>query len=289
MPFIKQLNKDFFIKNNHIELSPEYIKNPKFSVKKVTGTTFGSVLGLNKYKTPLKTWAIMVGIYKETMDETLAKTGTIIEPKIREYAQEKLNLKFKVYNPHEIKYDVFKDDKVYGGIPDGEPVDEFGNISYSDDKPMLEVKTSSCDSLVYKQTEENQLRMVKDENGFPIVKVPGGKKAEWFDADNKFIIPLEYKYQLGLYLYLRKVKKGVFAVGFLQREDYKNMEDFDPNKREIHLVNFSIKDPSQLEKAIEYGREWYKKYVKSEPCISPKISSKEDIDWLKKELKIEIC
>ena len=120
----------------------------------------------------------MVGIYKETMDETLAKTGTIIEPKIREYAQEKLNLKFKVYNPHEIKYDVFKDDKVYGGIPDGEPVDEFGNISYSDDKPMLEVKTSSCDSLVYKQTEENQLRMVKDENGFPIVKVPGGKKAE---------------------------------------------------------------------------------------------------------------
>ena len=289
MPFIKQLNKDFFIKNNHIELSPEYIKNPKFSVKKITGTTFGSVLGLNKYKTPLKTWAIMVGIYKETMDETLAKTGTIIEPKIREYAQEKLNLKFKVYNPREIKYDVFKDDKVYGGIPDGEPVDEFGNISYSDDKPMLEVKTSSYDSLVYKQTEENQLRLVKDENGFPIVKVPGGKKAEWFDADNKFIIPLEYKYQLGLYLYLRKVKKGVFAVGFLQREDYKNMEDFDPNKREIHLVNFSIKDPSQLEKAIEYGREWYKKYVKSEPCISPKISSKEDIDWLKKELKIEIC
>ena len=289
MPFIKQLNKDFFIKNNHIELSTEYIKDPKFSVKKITGTTFGSVLGLNKYKTPLKTWAIMVGIYKETMDETLAKTGTIIEPKIREYAQEKLNLKFKVYNPREIKYDVFKDDKVYGGIPDGEPVDEFGNISYSDDKPMLEVKTSSCDSLVYKQTEENQLRMVKDENGFPIVKVPGGKKAEWFDADNKFIIPLEYKYQLGLYLYLRKVKKGVFAVGFLQREDYKNMEDFDPNKREIHLVNFSIKDPSQLEKAIEYGREWYKKYVKSEPCISPKISSKEDIDWLKKELKIEIC
>ena len=289
MPFIKQLNKDFFIKNNHIELSPEYIKNPKFSVKKITGTTFGSVLGLNKYKTPLKTWAIMVGIYKETMDETLAKTGTIIEPKIREYAQEKLNLKFKVYNPYEIKYDVFKDDKVYGGIPDGEPVDEFGNISYSDDKPMLEVKTSSCDSLVYKQTEENQLRMVKDENGFPIVKVPGGKKAEWFDADNKFIIPLEYKYQLGLYLYLRKVKKGVFAVGFLQREDYKNMEDFDPNKREIHLVNFSIKDPKQIEKAIEYGREWYKKYVKSEPCISPKISSKEDIDWLKKELKIEIC
>ena len=184
---------------------------------------------------------------------------------------------------------MFKDDKVYGGIPDGEPVDEFGNISYSDDKPMLEVKTSSCDSLVYKQTEENQLRLVKDENGFPIVKVPGGKKAEWFDADNKFIIPLEYKYQLGLYLYLRKVKKGVFAVGFLQREDYKNMEDFDPNKREIHLVNFSIKDPSQLEKAIEYGREWYKKYVKSEPCISPKISSKEDVDWLKKELKIEIC
>lgn len=289
MPFIKQLNKDFFIKNNHIELSPEYIKDPKFSVKKITGTTFGSVLGLNKYKTPLKTWAIMVGIYKETMDETLAKTGTIIEPKIREYAQEKLNLKFKVYNPREIKYDVFKDDKVYGGIPDGEPVDEFGNISYSDDKPMLEVKTSSYDSLVYKQTEENQLRLVKDENGFPIVKVPGGKKAEWFDADNKFIIPLEYKYQLGLYLYLRKVKKGVFAVGFLQREDYKNMEDFDPNKREIHLVNFSIKDPSQLEKAIEYGREWYKKYVKSEPCISPKISSKEDIDWLKKELKIEIC
>ena len=288
MPFIKQLNKDFFIKNNHIYLSPEYVKNNKYRFKKITGTTFGSILGLNKYKSPLKTWTIMVGIYQEKMDPLLAKVGQVIELKIRDYAQQKLNLKFKSYDPREINYDVFKEDNVYGGIPDGEPVDESGKISYTNNKPMLEVKTSSYDSLVYKHDNENSLRMVFDENNLPVVKIPGGKRAEWFDTNQKIVVPLEYKYQLGLYLYLRKAKNGVFAIGFLKKEDYKYFDNFDVNQHEIHLVNFSIKDYSELEKSINYGREWYAKYIKNE-YHSPKITSKNDIDWLKKELKIEQC
>jgi hypothetical protein len=41
--------------------------------------------------------------------------------------------------------------------------------------PMLEIKTSSIDSFVYKRVN-NQLKMTKDVNGLPVIKEKNAKK-----------------------------------------------------------------------------------------------------------------
>jgi hypothetical protein len=71
---------------------------------------------------------------------------------------------------------VFKENKIFGGIPDGEPLNDVMVVDYSNDKPMLEIKTSSIDSFVYKKDFNNCLKMQKDINGIPLVKEKNGKK-----------------------------------------------------------------------------------------------------------------
>ena len=278
MPFIKELNKDFFIKNNEIVLSEEYIKNNKFKFKKITGSRIGNILGCNEFSTEVKTWTIMVGIYQEKMDETLAYVGNTIEPKLRIYAEKLFNTKYQCYDPFKIKWDLFQDNKIFGGIPDGEPLNEFNEVDYNG-KRMLEIKTTSIDSFEYTKVD-NALVMKKDKNGYPIVKKQNGKLEKWFDENNKIVLPKEYQLQLGLYLYLRNTNKGVFVIGFLDKEDYVYPEKYDINTATIKVVDFNI-DLNEFEKVIKLCKSWYENFI--EKGISPKIKDK-DIKWLSEEL-----
>lgn len=275
MPFKTKVNQDFTIENNRIVLNQEYFLKNKNKFKKITGSRFASILGLNKYSSPVKTWAIMTNLYFEEMDETLSKVGNTIEPMIKKYVEEKTNVKYKQYNPFEVRWDVFSDNDVFGGIPDGEPVDNVGKLDYKESKPMLEIKTTSIDSFVYK-TIDGVLKMQKDDNNIPLVKLKNGKKASWF-VNDKIVIPDEYKLQLSLYLYLRNINKGLFAIAFLEKEDYANPEKFDVNKRHIELVGIDLKR-DQFSKIIDNASNWYNDFIKK--GISP-ILSDSDIQWLK--------
>ncbi len=278
MPFVKKNNSDFKIENNRIVLSKEYLEQNKFLFKKITGTRFASILKLNKYASPVKTWATIVNIYKESIDPTLAKVGNAIEPKIRDYVQSVLGCKYLCHNPFEVKWDAFKEDQYFGGIPDGEPVDSNGKIDYSK-FPMLEVKTSSIDAFVYKKVN-NVLQMQKDDNGYPLVKQTNQKKDSWF-TNGEICIPDEYKYQLALYMYLRNITKGMFAVAFLTGEDYVHPENYKVNDRHVYLVEMNLTNRTKLEQQIEYARNWYKEFV--EKGISPELSI-DDRKWLNNEL-----
>lgn len=279
MPFIKKINQDFLIKDNKIHLTSNYLNTNHKHFKKITGSRFSSILGFSKYTTPLKTWAGMVGIYKETMDPILSKVGNIIEPKVRDYFVKKTKTDYKVYDPVKIKWDVFKDNKVFGGIPDGEPIDKSGNFLYPK-KPMLEIKTTSIDSLVYKQID-GELRMVLGPDQMPIVKKEKGKWNQWFNEKNQIVIPNDYKLQLGLYLYLRNIENGIFAICFLETQDYKNPEDCDVNKRQIKLVELHLK-PEKIINFIKAGEKWYEDFIIT--GISPDITEDDKI-WLQEKLE----
>ncbi|MGL4951442.1 MAG: MPN551 family DNA-binding protein [Mycoplasma sp.] len=279
MPFTKIKDIDFKVDGNRIKLSKEFIENNKSKFKKITGSRFASILGKSEYNSPVKVWSMMVGIYNEPMDPTLAKVGNTIEPKVHKFVCDELNMNFKQYNPFEIKWDAFKENPIFGGIPDGEPIDANGNFLYPN-APMLEIKTTSIDSFVYK-FNKNTLTMQKDVLGNPIVKSIGQKKAKWFDDDGEIIISNEYKYQLGLYCYLRNVKKGIFAVCFLETTDYVNPENCNVNERDVRLVNFEL-DTEEFNQAISYSEKWYKKYI--ENGISPEFSAK-DWEWFNNEFK----
>ena len=279
MPFTKQLNKDFYIKDNRIHLTDEYYNKNKKYFKKITGSRFASILKLNQYASPVQAWCTIVNIYKDDMDPTLAKVGNYIEPKVRDYVTKLTNIKFKTYIPSQINWNVFEDD-VFGGIPDGEPINDKGEFAYNEGLPMLEIKTSSEDKLAYEKVN-GSLRMKKDTNDYPMVKEIGGKKKTWF-LDDKFNISNEYRFQLLLYLHLRKVKNGMFAVAFLKPEDYVHPENFDPKTHEIHLVNLKIDNEPNLQKSIDYGRKWYKKYVVDNHFSMP--LDENDKKWLQEEL-----
>lgn len=273
MPFIKEKNQDFYIVNNRIELSPEYLKNNKRFFKKITGSRFSNILGFSKFNTPVQTWAAMVNIFKDTMDPILAKAGNVIEPKVRDYVVKTLGVDYKAYEPAKINWDMFPDNEVFGGIPDGEPVDASGNLLYPQE-PMLEIKTTSIDSLVYKRIN-NEMRMVLGSDGMPLVKKIEGKREQWYE-NGRLVISDEYKLQLGLYLYLRKIEKGLFAVCFLKTEDYVRPEACDVEKREVKFAQLSLKHDKILS-FIKQGEAWYNQHILT--GVSPELTAA-DREWL---------
>lgn len=283
MSFTKQINKDFYIKDNRIYLSDEYFSKNKKYFKKITGSRFASILNLNQFTSPVKAWCTIVNIYKDEMDPTLAKVGTIIEPKIREYVTKVTNIKFKDYNPSEVNWNVFNDE-IFGGIPDGEPIDEDDKFAYDKGFPMLEIKTSSEDKLAYEKIN-GVFRIKKDVNGWPIVKEPGEKKKSWF-VNGQLKVSNEYCFQLLLYLYLRKVNEGMFAIAFLKPEDYVYPEKFDAAKHNIHFAKLNIDDFANLQDIIEYARKWYKLYVMDKHYSMP--LEENDKKWLSEELGINV-
>ncbi|MCF1349098.1 MPN551 family DNA-binding protein [Ureaplasma urealyticum] len=276
MPFIKTPNKDFELFDNQIVLSNDYKKHYQRYFAKITGSRLGAILNVGDFANPVKTWAMMVKIYNEPIDPIYAQAGVIIEPKIKDYVESVLKIKYKQYEPAQIGYDVFKDNLIFGGIPDGEPVDENGELLYPN-QPMLEIKTTSIDSFAFK-TIDYVLVLQKDEFNRPIVKKKGDKRAKWFNSDeSQVIISEDYKLQLGLYCYLRKITKGIFAIAFLTSEDYINPQSFDINKNEIILVNYEI-NLNEFEKVISKAKTWYEEYIIK--GISPKLS-KDDLEWYK--------
>ena len=83
-----------------------------------------------------------------------------------------------------------------------------------------------------------------------------------------------------MYLYLRNTNKGVFVIGFLDKEDYVYPEKYDINTATIKVVDFNI-DLNEFEKVIKLCKSWYENFI--EKGISPKIKDK-DIKWLSEEL-----
>lgn len=280
MPLKAKFNKDFFIKDESIHLSIDFLNENKKKFKKITGSRLASILNLNQYNSPLKTWMMMTNIYFEEMDETLSITGNIVEPILRDYVVKNMGIKYKDYNPYSVKWDVFKENKIFGGIPDGEPVDENGNFLYDQNIPMIEIKTTSIDSLVYKKVD-GVLRMQKDTNNVPLVKIEKGKLQDWY-VDGKLSIPKEYELQLSLYLYLRNAPKGLFVIGFLEKEDYATPNNFDPTNRKIEYALIEL-NRKEFEKVIEKCTDWYKRHI--ECGISPKITN-EDKKWLSEVLQV---
>lgn len=270
MGFIKKINKDFSIENNQIILSKEYLSKNKWRFKKITGSRFASVIGKNKYNTPLKMWCIMVGIYRDDFDPFFAEIGNIIEPKITQYAREKLKTDFMVYDPRKISWDIFPNDKIFGGIPDGEPIDKDGMFDYKN-HPMLEVKTTGIDSFKYTHVN-NQFVLQKNEFNLPIVKQECGNYQKWF-KDDKIVIPYEYIFQLSLYLYLRKITKGIFFICFLTMDNYINPTQFSADNSLIEVCELQI-NMKLFQAHVKSATEWYERHII--PGASPFISSKDE-------------
>lgn len=273
-------NKDCFtIVDNHIQLNKDYILKNAWKFKKITGSKLSAVLGKNSFQSPFKIWLVITNLWEEKMDP-LYQAGNVIEPKIRDYVATTFGYNFIVHNPINVKWNVFsKDSTVFGGIPDGELCDQNQQRIIGDDGLILEIKTASRNSFQWKQTETG-LAVVRDENGLPVTKEENGGLRKW-GGPNNWKIPIDYRLQLALYLYLRKQSHGMFAFTFLENDDYIHPEKFVATKDNIHIVKFNI-DVDKLGPVFSQAEAWYNKYVKT--GISPQITA-EDYRWFMNEYK----
>lgn len=221
---------------------------PPAHPKKITGTRFAGILGLNPWATPFEIWCEITRTYeKPFLDTMYTKAGKIIEPKQIEYIKHNwymsgLRTPSDLYGEdyfQKMYGDFFHENEIFGGMWDSIIVDKLENPN-----AVLEFKTT--------------------------------KRVEDWKRD----VPVYYALQAALYAYLLKVNSVYMVASFLSDSDYYEPENFKPNIYNtivrpfivyVHFPEFYCK--------INFAIDWWKKHVLE--GISPEFDEKRDAEFLK--------
>ena len=232
-----------WLDGNKIQIIPP--KRPK----KLTGTRFATILGLNPWSTPFEIWCEVTHTYQKPFEDTIYTiAGKTIEPKQAEYMKQTYFMS-NLVTPTDIwgkdyfrqTYgDFFKESPVLGGMWD--------YLLYGKDgKPtaVLEMKTS---------------KRVED----------------WKDD-----IPEYYALQAALYAYLLGVDEVIMVASFLEPKDYDNPEKFVCSGENTITRPFKVSEryPDFEKKYVKPALKWWKDYVES--GISPAFDERKDAEILK--------
>lgn len=232
-----------WLDGNKIQIIPP--KRPK----KLTGTRFATILGLNPWSTPFEIWCEVTRTYQKPFEDTIYTiAGKTIEPKQAEYMKQTYFMS-NLVTPTDIwgkdyfrqTYgDFFKESPVLGGMWD--------YLLYGKDgKPttVLEMKTS---------------KRVED----------------WKDD-----IPEYYALQAALYAYLLGVDEVIMVASFLEPKDYDDPEKFVCSGDNTITRPFKVSEryPDFEKKYVKPALKWWKDYVES--GISPAFDERKDAEILK--------
>lgn len=218
-------------------------------LKKVTGTRFASILGLNPWSTPFGAWCEITKTYQEPFEDTIYTiAGKTIEPLQADFVKDHLYIS-RFVRPADVygedyfnkTYgDFFPDEKLFGGMWDYLSVDDENRPNC-----VFEMKTT--------------------------------KRAEdWANG-----VPIYYQLQACLYAYLLKVDTVCVVVSFLKDEDYKHPEQFVPTTSNTawFAKSMSRDFPNFERDYILPAVAWWEAYVKT--GISPEYDPDKDKDILK--------
>lgn len=229
---------------NKMVYTEELPKNPK----KITGTRFAAILGVNPYCTPFKCWCEITKVYEEKFEDTIyTQAGKDIEPLQAGYVRDQYMLNHLVtpYDRFGADYfnktrgDFFKDKKIFGGMWDYLFEDDEDNVT-----TVLEMKTTK--------------------------RVEDWKKEP----------PIYYQLQAALYAYLLGVDDVMMVGTFLNEEDYDRTKEFHCTPKNTIIYRFSLKEKfPNFQELIDYATDWYNKYVLTGE--SPDYDETKDADVLK--------
>lgn len=234
--------------DKHIVVSPP--KRPK----KCTGTRFGAILGVNRWKTPFATWCEITRTYEEPFEDTkYTIAGKTIEPKQADYVERSFGMDIirptDIYGKDVFKKtygDFFPENKIFGGMWDYLAKDENGKVD-----TVLEMKTS---------------KRVEDWNGK---------------------IPEYYALQAALYAYLYGVDNVIMVASFLNESDYEQPEKYVPSAKNTILVPFKVSERyPNMKQLVKEATDWWNTYVLT--GISPNFDDKLDADILKELRTVSI-
>lgn len=232
---------DLVWKDHHIEITPP--KRPK----KITGTRFATILGLNPWSTAFEVWAEITRTYQKPFESTIyTEAGKVIEPKQARYMMDAYGMD-NLITPT----DVFGED--------------YFNKTFGDFFKERKILGGMWDYLLY-------------ENGKPdtVLEMKTTKRAEDWGND----VPEYYALQAALYAYLLGVDKVIMVASFLSPRDYEHPEDFKPSVANTVTVEFKVSEvyPDFADKVARV-EEWWRVHV--EGGISPDFDEKKDAEILK--------
>lgn len=229
-----------WIEGNRIQIAP-----PK-KTKKITGTRFATILGLNPWSTAFEMWCAITKTYEKPFEDTIYTiAGKTIEPKQADYMRKSYGM--EITAPADVwgeDYfnktwgDFFPDNKHLGGMWDYLSKDENGKT-----EAVLEMKTT--------------------------------KRAEDWQND----IPEYYALQAALYAYLLGVDDVIMVASFLSEKDYADPGKYIPSAANTITVEFKVSEryPAFAAK-VSKVEQWWKDYV--ETGISPAYDEKKDAEIL---------
>ena len=237
------MNAVEWLDGNRIQVVPP--KKPK----KLTGTRFAAIMGLNAWTTPFEVWCAVTRTYEKPFEDTIyTVAGKTIEPKQAEYMRNaymmgNLITPTDVFGENYFQRtwgDFFPEQKVLGGSWDYLLVDKDGKPS-----TVLEMKTS---------------KRVED----------------WADD-----IPEYYALQAALYAYLLGVDDVIMVASFLEATDYDDPSKFVCSGDNTITRPFKVSEryPEFEKRYVKPALKWWKDHVES--GISPEYDEKKDSEILK--------
>ena len=230
-----------WLEGNRIQIAPPKKK------KKVTGTRFATILGLNPWATEFEMFCAITKTYEKPFEDTIyTLAGKTIEPKQADYMKNSYGV------------DLISPEDRYGK--------DYFNKTWGDFFPESQHLGGMWDYLG------------KDENGKvdTVLEMKTTKRIEDWQGD----IPEYYALQAALYAYLLGVDNVIMVASFLDEKDYDAPEKFKPNIGNTITVEFSLSERyPDFAKKVEQVEKWWADYV--DTGISPAFDEKKDADILK--------
>lgn len=232
-----------WLDGNKIQIIPP--KRPK----KLTGTRFATILGLNPWSTPFEIWCEVTRTYQKPFEDTIYTiAGKTIEPKQAEYMKQTYFMS-NLVTPTDIwGKDYFR--QTYGDFFRESPV--LGGM---------------WDYLLYG----------KDGKPTTVLEMKTSKRVEDWKDD----IPEYYALQAALYAYLLGVDEVIMVASFLEPKDYDNPEKFVCSGENTITRPFKVSEryPDFEKKYVKPALKWWKDHV--ETGLSPAYDEKQDAEILK--------
>lgn len=229
-----------WLDSNQIQITP-----PK-RTKKVTGTRFATILGLNPWSTPFEMWCAITKTYEKPFEDTIyTAAGKAIEPKQAEYMKKSYGMDLITPTDrygedyfNKTRGDFFPENPHFGGMWDYLGVDEEGKVD-----TVLEMKTT--------------------------------KRIEDWQND----APEYYALQAALYAYLLGVDNVIMVASFLDEKDYADPSKYVPNIKNTITVEFKVSERyPDFERMVAEVKSWWGEYVNG--GISPVYDEKKDAEIL---------
>ena len=234
---------------------------PPKKPKKITGTHFPTIVGVNPFSTDFEVWCRCTRTYEIPFEgNKYTNAGQIIEPKVFDFLRTSMGFGNRLVTPEDVYGkdhfkktwgDFYPDVYMFGGMWDALIKDENGKIEY-----VVEIKTVQVDGR------------------------SGSLEDRWKDGE----APHYQALQASLYAYLLGVDKVLMVAVALEdkKGDYENPEQVVPAyaNGNVYIDEFRVSERyPNFEMYIEKATAWWNAYVLT--GNSPEFDEKKDAEILK--------